>query len=690
MNTPKFTCAVAVVLAMSVALSSQRASAVERVLDSKLHHLRQGSVAEWSDFPKEAEGPSWLLRFQSERNDVEWTLRLRQQDVRQTWNVILNGKVLGRLQIDENDTVICLPVPASSLLKGENTLKIEQVGKVPDDIRVGVVTLHEQPVQNVLSESTVEVSVTESGQPVPCRLTILDAQGALMTAGAVSGNGLAVRPGVIYTATGHARFGLPAGTYTVVAGRGFAYGIDSVRVKLATGEVVRKKMSIRREVKTPGFVSCDTHIHTLTFSGHGDATIEERMVTLAGEDIDLPIATDHNRHIDYEAFAKKAGVRKYFTPVVGNEVTTAVGHFNIFPVPADAPLPDFKLKDWKGISDDIRAKTAAKVVILNHPRDLHSGFRPFGPERFIALTGERVDGLELSANAMEVVNSGAQQTDVIRTLHDWFGLLNRGTIMTPVGSSDSHDVSRFLVGQGRTYIHAKSLNPGNIDVNEAVHNFLQGRVMVSCGLLAEITVNDKYGPGDLVPASDQVKVAVRVLGPSWVQADKIELFANGHKIRESKIGREDGSEGVNWSGVWTLPRFRHDVFLVAVATGPGVTALHWPIAKPYQPTSPQVDRRVIGATGAVWVDGDGDGKRTPAFGYAQRLIADAGTRPEVLVQALSDYDEAVAVQAASGLRARKMTIDLPKTAAPHVARAFQAYTEALRESQIASQKRSER
>src|SRR5207302_2445699 len=127
--------------------------------------------------------------------------------------------------------------------------------------------------------------------------------------------------------------------------------------------------------------------------------------------------------------------------------------------------------------------TGAKVVILNHPRDLHSGYRPFGPKHHNALTGENLDGWELRANGMEVVNSGAQQTDVLRPFHDWFGLLNRGLFLTPVGASDSHDVSRFLIGQGRTYIRSGSTDPGKIDVDEAVANFLKGRVLVSCGLL---------------------------------------------------------------------------------------------------------------------------------------------------------------------------------------------------------------
>lgn len=51
-------------------------------------------------------------------------------------------------------------------------------------------------------------------------------------------------------------------------------------------------------------------------------------------------------------------------------------------------------------------------------------------------------------------------------------------------------------------------------VRDYVSNLLKGRVLVSCGLLAEITVNDRYGSGDLVPAKGKVKVAVRVLGPA--------------------------------------------------------------------------------------------------------------------------------------------------------------------------------
>src|SRR5207244_4423218 len=163
-------------------------------------------------------------------------------DVRLTWKVLLNGKELGRLAADENDTVIYLPVPAGRLLAGENTLTIEQVGKASDDIRVGEIILQKRPVGKALSEAAVYVTVHDA--------------------------------------------------------RGFAYGLDSVRLTVKPGEVVKQTLAIRREVPLKGYVSCDTHVHTLTYSGHGDCTLDERVLTIAGENIELPIATDHNVQVD--------------------------------------------------------------------------------------------------------------------------------------------------------------------------------------------------------------------------------------------------------------------------------------------------------------------------------------------------------------------------------------------------------
>jgi hypothetical protein len=97
--------------------------------------------------------------------------------------------------------------------------------------------------------------------------------------------------------------------------------------------------------------------------------------------------------------------------------------------------------------------------------------------------------------------------------------------------------------------------------------------------------------------------------------------------------------------------------LVAIATGPEVTARFWAIPRPYQPSSPKWTGRVIAATNPIWLDADGDGRFTSARGYARKLVERHGTNPQALLSALASFDEVTAVQAASVCAAAGMSFD---------------------------------
>ncbi|WP_339735339.1 CehA/McbA family metallohydrolase [uncultured Gimesia sp.] len=659
---------------------------------SKMFHLRSSGDREWATFPETSSLKELVLPVQAGVNKEEGTLLLRQQDVKQTWNVELNGTVLGKLVPDANDQQLLLTVPPKTMQAEKNQLRIYQAGKqIPDDIRVGEIVYFAEPKRDVLSESFLVIEVVDgaSKQPLPCRITIMNSDGTLVATTAESNKQQAVRTGVIYASEGKTRFRLPAGDYLIAAGRGFEYGVDFQRVKLQPRDMKKIQLKINREVDTSGYVSCDTHIHTLTHSGHGDSSMAERMITLAGEQIEFPIATDHNKQIDYEPLSRKLKVRQYFTPVIGNEVTTKWGHFNVFPVQAEGPIPDYKLPNWDGIFESIYETPNVKVAILNHARDIHSKYRPFDRKNHLSQTGENLDGWRLRANAMEIINSGATQTDFMQLYHDWFGMLNRGVFLTPVGCSDSHDVSRYIVGQARTYIQAEDKDPSKIDVSQTIQNFVDGKVLLSYGLFTQIKVNGKYGPGTLVPASEDLEVSLTVSGPGWVAADQISLYANGELIRREDIDDSKPQRGVKWQGTWKLKQFPHDCHLVAIATGPGVTSPSWPLAKPYQPDSPEYKSHVVGSTGAVWIDADGDGKKTPAYVYAERLVKEHKGDLSALLKSLANYDLAVSQQAASLLRAGgKSPFDpemtkLLQDAAKQVQIGFALYAEAWRSSQIA-------
>jgi len=641
-------------------------------------HLRSGNVPEWEEFAaRTPDGRRLDLRFTAPPNASEATLFIRQDDVRQDWTVELNDKRLGTLFLMEADLVHSIPVPAHALKTGENVLSVIPP-RENDDIVLREIRIVPQPVAEVLREATLAIRVVDkdAGNELPCRLTIVNAHGALAPLAALSNAPpLAARPGVVYTGNGRADIGLPAGDYTVFASRGFEWSVATQHVQVATGETAQLNLQLSRSVSTPGWVSCDTHVHTLTHSGHGDATLAERMLTLAGEGIEFPVATEHNLNVDYTNAARNAGVAEWFTPVTGNEVTTPAGHFNIFPVDPAARPPDSRITDWPRLMTTLRATPQVRVVVLNHPRNFHNGFQPFAATNFNRVTGENLRGPEFSFDAMEVLNSSAQQSDFMLVYRDWFALLNHGYRVTAVGSSDGHDVSRYIVGQGRTYSVCPDARPGRIDVATACSNLLAGRALVSMGLLTDMTVNERFKVGDIATnLGAQVSVMVRVLAPPWSGATNVLLFANGLEVQKQAFASTQDR-----TVTWIMPRPAHDVHLVAIAIGPGIKAPYWAIPRPYQPSSPRWEGRVIGSTNPIWLDGDGDGRFTAARAYAKRLVNEHGLESAKLVSALNDFDEAVAAQAASFCAVAGQSSSSPtfaevlKNGAAHVQRGFSAF-----------------
>ena len=437
---------------------------------------------------------------------------------------------------------------------------------------------------------------------------------------------------------------MPAGEYELFAGRGLEWGVEKRTVGLKRGEVVPVRVELKREVDTRGWLAADSHIHTLTHSGHGDATMQDRMFTIAGEGIELAISTDHNHHTDYAPVAASTATAACFTPVIGNEVTTKRGHVNAFPIQPGAPVVNFNEQDWSKLIPAIRSTPGVKVITLNHPRDMHSGFVPLGGLQFNQTTGSHRDAAAMDVDAIEVVTSAAMQSDINLLYRDWFALLNRGHRISAIGSSDSHDVNRFILGQGRTYVAADDQNPAGVDLEEVWRSYQSGRLLVSLGLFVNMRVDERFKVGDLamIPGP-KLRVEIAVSGPAWVQADHVALYANGILVREEKL-LDDHRAGEKARLLWEIPRPAHDVHLVAIATGPGVAEPFWEIPRPYQPSSKSFVPRVIGSTNPIWVDADGDGKFSSAFAIAQSLLPKVGGDRSKAKSVLEGYDRAVATQ----------------------------------------------
>lgn len=592
-------------------------------MDPAFHHLRNAEPREWSSFPAKAEADRLVLDFDLEEPESYRLLTLRQQETKQAWTVTINGKEVGRLPRDHNHLEHGIAIPEGVLKETANHLEISTESDTPDDVRIGDVTLHKEiwsPVPPEKEEGffrkrgfrralpvmpnsvTLNAVDSEIGQALPCRFTIIDAEtGALALVGAESDDRIAVREGVIYAIDGVATFRLAGSRtnprrYRFYCGRGFEYSLASAELILdgKRADLNHLSFELAREVPTPRLVACDPHLHTFEFDRHGDCTLEERLISIAGEGVELPVSTAHDKHIDFTEAAQRLRFDRWFTPLLGCEVTTHLGHFNSFPIDPDSPPAEHKLRPWPQIFRNIFTTPGVKICILNHGRDVHRGFRPLAPENFDPESGRFSQGRKLKANGIELINSGAQQTNPFELLQDWFALLRSGHRIAGVGSSDSHTVNFAIPGQGRTYLEVPDdRNPSLIDSEAAIDSFLQGRTWVSFGLLTRLDLS-----------SDRKSVVLSVLGPSWANADRVRIFRNGEEIESFAISPEDSPGiGEKFAKGFSLAELGAESgdFLCAVATGPGITEPWWPIMPPYQPDSPDFEPFVIGISPAVWI-----------------------------------------------------------------------------------------
>ena len=587
------------------------------------HWLRAGGDSqEWSDSPEDA--PRSLHCYVDAGSIAGPASLLIEHDgvKRNDWRLSLNGEPLGSLEPDEHRLLSVFAIPEATLQPGRNEVLLE-VEKPDverhDDIHVERVRIVPSTPDRWRNVGRVEVRVLDqSGVPIPARITITDDAGALVPLGAESGEGLAVRTGVAYTASGEATFGVPAGELNIQASRGFEYSVAGRALAIAEGAIERIDFTLEHQVDIPGWTSGDTHLHTLEVSGHGDASVAERAITVVGEGLDWAVSTEHNLPLEFPA------LRDDVTVIRGVEVTTMHGHFNVFPWPEDVPFIDLPAP-WRGIFAGMPEQA---VAIWNHPRDVHGGYRPFDPSHYLASAATSLDGRVFPGAAMEVVNSSAMYSHPFELIRDWMRHLNRGARIAAVGSSDSHTVSIVHVGQARTYAQT---GEGTLSPDAVARAFREGKTAVSYGLLAFL---DEQGK----------QLRARVYGPSWNPATRVLLFANGELIDERPIQASAGG-GLQWEAALLAPALTHDAHLALVAVGEGDYRPYWPLNRPYQAVTPEWEALTLGVSPALRWDGDNDGRFETARDIAERLIRDASDDAS-LVAALESHDRGVAAQAA--------------------------------------------
>lgn len=497
-----------------------------------------------------------------------------------------------------------------------------------------------------------------AGRPTAGRLTFIGADGAgadLFPNADAAPHDLAVRANVIYSLSGVGAVRVPVGDYTVHASRGLEWSVD--RQEIAIDEHVEAEWiaTLEHEIDTTGWISGDFHLHTLTYSGHGDSNMFERIISLVGEGVEFAVATDHNHRTDYGPTIAELDAGGALTAVTGNEVSVPIGHFNTFPLdPAGRPVSS-RIGDANALFAFLRAQTSehgvTPVIQVNHPR--WGSIDYFGLAGLDPVTGHaRHETWSPDFDTIEVLNENAQWgyydadvTDrhvggsVHHALQDWFNLLNLGHRAAAVGNSDSHTVYTNHAGFPRNFVRSTTDDAGAIDAAEIAGSIRAGQVFTTSGPFVHFTVNDAAMGETVVASGGEVEVRVRIQAASWIDCDRVKIVVNGDVVRTLAVPDHRWTQRLDESV--TVP-VTYDSWIVALVEGDDSLA---PVvhdgARPVTP---------IAIMNPIRVEADGrDGWTPPMDRFKRHLVGVTGLAARLAEYARARPNErAMMVRASAG------------------------------------------
>lgn len=306
-------------------------------------------------------------------------------------------------------------------------------------------------------------------------------------------------------------FEIEPGNYRLVFSRGPEYAIEERFVKVDPGGVTQvENVSLRRVVKTPGFVSADFHIHANP-SPDSAASVENRALTAVAMGLDVLQSSDHDFLTDYGPVVKRLVASGILSDdsvqtVVGDEITpNHYGHLQAFPLIPDFDRPDHGALDWSAhpldqispapdycmspreIAEAAMKDPGEEVIQINHIMDGPTGLLSgsgwlttpmykeiYGVDAFVSYADPIERRLEVPTSRAPMPPYGMSESELIFDLFTaveltvgphlsknelwgsafpvWFNLLNLGLKPTGTASSDSHHEDQVPLGLPRNYV----------------------------------------------------------------------------------------------------------------------------------------------------------------------------------------------------------------------------------------------
>ena len=403
---------------------------------------------------------------------------------------------------------------------------------------------------------------------------------------------------------------LPAGTYNVVASRGFWYEYDEQEIEITAAETTNLDLVLLEVVERPGFICGDFHQHSVHSPDSG--TLPEIVVPAnVAEGLDIIVSTDHDWTAWYQPVVEDFGLEEIVKAFPGIETTTyEFGHFNPYPVTLRPDARNDGAYDHYYLSPDelfqlLLADPAGPILQVNHPRSAGIGGY-FSAVRLDSAACEagKPDLWNDLWNVIEVFNSKDFRGNELAeggtgTVDDWFNLLKCGYMFAVTGTSDSHDPFYSELGYCRVCLDFGFDDPTMVTGENLTKAIRDLKVLVSGGQFINVDIDGK-GMGEVVDASSgSVEMHVLVQAPEWMATDRMRVFVTGeevHTVTLDETTADPANPVIRYNDTVSISVGGSDGFVVVEVEGD-------------ERMDPVVfGHRPFAVTNPIFLDADGDGE----------------------------------------------------------------------------------
>ena len=273
-------------------------------------------------------------------------------------------------------------------------------------------------------------------------------------------------------------------------------------------------------------------LHNHTFHGDGNWSVRAILDSATSNSLDFVAITEHNTFSHHKEIGELAPQYPRLLILRGEEVTTYGAHINVWGLPTGAWV-DFRVlpglaKSAEQIS--AQAHSFGALASINHPTMNCGGCNWTYNKDWSAM------------DSVEIWNA-TWDADDEAALKIWDDLLQKGSFITAVGSSDSHYPpyepspypNNLAIGNPTVFVGAKSLNQK--DLLNGVKN---GRVFVSQKPQYQIklTADKKYSIGDRVEFARRKKVKIGISLLDFPSGSRATLISNGKVLSTWQVSEK--------------------------------------------------------------------------------------------------------------------------------------------------------